>query len=376
MKTNLLRAPLRNSAILLGIISLVIYFTLTSPGGTVWSSFGAMVCLALSALQWLIGITLGILVCIAVLIGIFLGASAMSDPAGASRMYESLRGTIISWLVPLAGLFTSDHEERLQSGLEDFGGELKADYKKLVAAAKQDLTVAQVELAAKVQSLKGKVQAAAETAGEKISSEQLEEVTAELTTLGETQSATDAAVKALQGKVDEVVKLASNVEVDTEKVLGDVPARLEALEQQDVPAPVDIKPLEKTIVDLQAEVAVLKSALEETQTNLKAAVAEAAKPAEVVVEKEAKAKVEKKEKVEAKASEGSGEEPEHRLLAYFEDKADQDKLVGLVAETVKKDMTYAQVMDFLIKKMGKQGVVISEHPSLAKDYIRQCRRNS
>jgi predicted nucleic acid-binding Zn-ribbon protein len=381
MKQNLLRTPLRNSAILIGIVSLVIYFTLTSPGGTVWSSFGAIICLALSTLQWLIGLSLGILICIVVLIGIFLGAAAMSDSAGASRMYESLRGTIISWSVPLAGLFKSDHEEKLQAGLDEFSGQLKTDYNKLVAAAKRELTVVHGELAGKVQTLHGKLRTVEETADGKVSKEQLEEVAAGITTLNETLSVNDAAVKALQGKVDEAVKLAGNVEVDTEKVLGDVPARIEALEQQEVPAPVDVKPLEKTIAGLQAEVGSLKTALEETRNDLKAAVAESVKPAEVVevveVVEEKKTKVEKKAKVEQKEKvDEVGSEPEHRLLSYFEDKADQDKLASLVAETVKKDMTYAQVMDFLIKNMSKQGNVISEHPSLAKDYIRQCRRNA
>ncbi len=375
MKQNLLRTPLRNSAILIGIVSLVIYFTLTSPGGTVWSSFGAIICLALSTLQWLIGLSLGILICIVVLIGIFLGAAAMSDSAGASRMYESLRGTIDSWSVPLAGLFKSDHEEKLQAGLDEFSGQLKTDYNKLVAAVKQEFTVVQGELAGKVQALHGKLRTVEETADEKVSKEQLEEVAAGITTLNETLSVTDVAVKALQGKVDEAVKLAGNVDVDTEKVLGDVPARIEALEQQEAPAPVDVKPLEKTIAGLQAEVDSLKTALEETRNDLKAAVAESVKPAEVVevvkVVEEKKTKVEQKEKAADVESES-----EHRLLSYFEDKADQDKLASLVAETVKKDMTYAQVMDFLIKNMSKQGNVISEHPSLAKDYIRQCRRNA
>ena len=38
-------------------------------------------------------------------------------------------------------------------------------------------------------------------------------------------------------------------------------------------------------------------------------------------------------------------------------------------------MTYAQVMNHLVKEMGaEKGQIISEHPSLAKDYIRQTRR--
>lgn len=357
MKPNLLRTPLINSAILLGVVSLVVYFTLTSPGGTVWSSFGAIFCLAIRAIQLLIGLALGVLVCIAVLIGIFLGATAMFDAASASRMYEGLRQTILNWLAPLAGLFKSDHEEKLQTALSELRGNLKTDFNQLVNSTRQELTVAQGKLASKVQTLHGKLQAVEIAAGEKASVEQFEEVTAEISTLTETLSTTEGNVKALQDKVEQAVKQVG--EVDADKVLGDIPARLETLEQQEVPAPVDLNPLEEKIAALQAEVDTLKSALEEKQsTQTQAEVNETAVEVEEAVE------------------DVSGEEPEHRLLAYFDDKADQDKLTALVAETVKKDMTYAQVTDFLIKKMGKQGAIISEHPSLAKDYIRQCRRNA
>jgi len=46
-----------------------------------------------------------------------------------------------------------------------------------------------------------------------------------------------------------------------------------------------------------------------------------------------------------------------------------------VASTLKKDMSYKQVMDFVAKELGgNKGKIITSHPSLSKDYIRQCRR--
>jgi predicted nucleic acid-binding Zn-ribbon protein len=365
MKPNLLRTPLINSAIFLGVVSLVVYFTLTSPGGTVWSALGAIFYLVIHTIQLLIALALGILVCLCVLIGIFLGATAMFDAASASRMYEGLRQTILNWLAPLVGLFKSaDHKENLQSELSELGVNLKTDFQQLVNSTRQELTSAQGTLAGKVQALHGKLQAVADAADGKASAQQLEEITAEISTLTETLAATDANVKALQGKIEEAVKKAG--EVDADKILGDVPARLETLEQQEAPESVDLTPLEKKIAALQDEIDNLKSTLEKTRNAQPASAPEAA---EVTVSAEPAA-------AEVEVEEKNAEEPEHRLLAYFDDKADQDKLTALVAETVKKDMTYAQVTDFLIKKMGKQGAVISEHPSLAKDYIRQCRRNA
>lgn len=359
MKPNLLRAPLINSAILLIVCSMLVYFTLTSAEGSIWSSIGAIVILFFRIAQLAIGLALGLLVCLGVLIGIFLGAVALFDVASASRMYEGLRQVILKWLAPVLSLFSSDSKGKLQDELSAFSQNLKDDFSRMITTARQDLTTSQNELAAKLQALQGKVQAAEATAEAKVSVEQLEAVSAEVTTVTEALAATEGKIQALQQSIEQAAEKIGTV--DPEAILGDLPARLETLEQQEAPAPVDLQPLEGKIATLQDEIKALQAALKETSKPPKQEVAEAA-PA---------AKEEKKEEAEAE------ETPEHRLFSYFEQKADQEKLAALVAETLKKDMTYAQVTDFLIKKMGKKGgTIISEHPSLAKDYIRQCRRQS
>ncbi len=357
MKPNLLRAPLINSAILLVVCSLLVYFTLTSPEGSIWSSIGAIFTLFFRIAQLVIGLALGLLVCFVVLIGIFLGAVALFDASSASRMYEGLRQTILNWLAPVLDLLSSDSGDKLQVELSDLGQSLKTDFSQMIGSARQELSTAQNELAGKLQALQGKVQATEEATAEKVSTEQLEAVTAEVATVTEALTATEGKIKTLQDKVEEAAQKVGAV--DPGAILGDVPARLEKLEQQEPPAPVDLQPLEKKIAALQAEIKMLQAALKEASKPQKQEAVEA--PA---------AKEEKKE-------ESTEEGAEHRLLSYFEKKADQEKLAGLVAETLKKDMTYAQVTDFLIKKMGKKGgTIISEHPSLAKDYIRQCRRDA
>lgn len=357
MKPNLLRAPLINSAILLVVCSLLVYFTLTSPEGSIWSSMGAIFTLFFRIVQLVIGLALGLLVCIAVLIGIFLGAVALFDGASASRMYEGLRQTILSWLAPVLDLLSSDRDDKLQAELSDLGQTLKTDFSQMIDSARRELSTAQNVLAGKLQALQGKVQATEEATAEKVSAEQLEALTAEVATVTEALTATEGKIKTLQDKIEKAVQEVGAV--DPGSILGDVPARLEKLEQQEPPAPVDLQPLEKKIATIQAEIKTLQGALKEASKPQKQKAVET--PA-------AAAKEEKKE--------STAEGTEHRLLSYFEKKEDQEKLAGLVAETLKKDMTYAQVTDFLIEKMGKNGgTIISEHPSLAKDYIRQCRRN-
>ncbi len=360
MKPNLLRAPLINSAILLVVCSLLVYFTLTSADGSIWNSIGAIFTLFFRIAQLAIGLALGLLVCLAVLIGIFLGAVALFDASSASRMYEGLRQTILNWLAPVLDLLSSDSEDKLQGELSDLGQSLKIDFSQMIDSARQELSTVQNELAGKLQALQGKVQAVEEAAEETVSTEQLEAISAEVTTVTEALTATEGKIKTLQEKVEEAVKKIGAA--DPGAILGDVPARLEQLEQKEAPTPVDLQPLEKKIAAMQAEIESLQSALKEAST-ASAATKSVDTPAAAAEEQE-------EETVEEEGA-------EHRLLSYFDNNADQDKLAELVGETLKKDMTYAQVTDFLIKKMGKKGgTIIAEHPSLAKDFIRHCRRNA
>jgi hypothetical protein len=179
---------------------------------------------------------------------------------------------------------------------------------------------------------------------------------------------------------------------------------MEALEQKEIPEPVDLQPVEekidglaKTIAEatrplnekitsLDGEIATLKEALarqEQKKTPAAAkparkAAAPAGKKSETPAAKKAESKkggTPKKSAAPKKEAAPAKGEDEHRLLSYFDDPADKKKLKNLVAQTLKKDMTYAQVTKYLVKEMGKEkGKIISGHPSLAKDYIRQCRR--
>ena len=77
------------------------------------------------------------------------------------------------------------------------------------------------------------------------------------------------------------------------------------------------------------------------------------------------------------ASQKKSTEEEHRIFSYFDDPADKQKVADIVASTLKKDMSYKQVMDLVAKEIGgEKGAIITSHPSLSKDYIRQCRRKA
>ena len=383
MKSNQLRSPLISSAILLAVFSLIVYFTLTSPEGSVFNSFGSIIILILRTIQLAIGLGLALIVSLAVLIGIFLGAVALVNPSASSKMYEGLRQTIRNWLVPFAGLFKSDKGEKLKEELTAFGATLKTDFSRMVAPLKKELAEVQGNLEGKVSALRGKLSEVEESVADKASVEQVETVTAEVAAVSETLTGTEASVKTLAAKVEQVGA------PDPGQILGDLPSRLEALEQKEDPEAIDLQPLEAKISGLQAEITKVTQPLEEKIatltseiTELKAALAEkksTAKSEEAVKKTTAASAAKKEEKKSTSAAKSApgADDGEHRLLSYFTSSAEKKKLEDLVGQTLKKDMTYAQVTKFLVKKMGKEGgKIISEHPSLAKDYIRQCRRKS
>ncbi len=370
MKPNVLRVPLIKSAVVLVVFSLLFYFTSSSPGGSIWTSIGTLCIGVFKTVQWAVGMAIGLTVSLVVLIGIFLGAVALASPASASRMYEGLRQTITLWLAPLLGLFKSDREEKTAIALDFMSQglqkEFTADLQELQTGQRRN----QTELESKMGGLTSRLAAFEETVATLAPTAQVEVLSEEI----------KGGMDALKISVD---KTAQQVQaVSGEAILGDVPARLEALEQQempDVPAPVDLAPLEKDIAALRTElIAVRKQAAEVAKAAAPVAKT-AAKP--VAMAKKQAAPAAKKEQDAAKsattAKAESVQPEEHRIFSYFESAADKKMVADVVSSTLKKDMSYKQVMDLLAKNLGgKKGAIITSHPSLSKDYIRQCRRNS
>lgn len=367
MKQNVLRGPLIKSAVVLVVFSLLFYFTSSSPGGSVWTSIG-LLCIALfKTVQWAVGMVIGLAVSLAVLIGIFLGAVALADPSSASRMYEGLRQTVISWFAPLLALLKSDREEKTAAALDSMSQGLKKEFSADLQGLQAMLRRNQAELESKMGGFSSRLAALEETTAALASTEQVDALAGEITSAVDSAAEIKGIVDTLKASVDQTAQQVQAV--SGEALLGDVPARLETLEQQEmpeVPAPVDLAPLEKDIAALRVELAaVRKQAAEAAVPPVAQPGAKAAKQAAPEAKKEPKARAE------------SAQPEEHRIFSYFESAADKKKVADVVSSTLKKDMSYKQVMDLLAKTLGgKKGAIITSHPSLSKDYIRQCRRNS
>lgn len=367
MKSNVLRGPLIKAAIVIVILSLLVFFTSSSPDGNVWSSFGSIVIVALRSVQWVIGMTIGLAVCLAVMIGIFLGAVSLSNPSAASRMLEGLRNNLRTMFAPVLGLLQSDNKDHLASALETFGRELKQELRTDLQQIQSGLSKAQDELGSTVSRLSQNVTALSETVASLPATEQVEAIAEEIKETAAAVSTVQGTVDTLKASVEQTGKQVQ--EISPEAILGELPSRLEALEQQKAPesAPaVDISPLEKSVATLQDKLNSVEKKAEEAlqQTSATKKVTSAAKPAPKTAPKKT-------------ASQEKGAEEEHRIFSYFDDPADKQKVADIVASTLKKDLSYKQVMDLVAKEIGgKKGAIITSHPSLSKDYIRQCRRKA
>jgi hypothetical protein len=365
MKPNVLRAPLINSAIVLIILSLLVYLTSTSPEGSVWASIATIVVSTVKAVQWAIALAIGLVVSLAVLFGIFFGAVAMVNPASASRMYEGLRQTLLLWFGPVINLFKSNRQEKMSAALAEFGTSLKSEIAADIQGVQANLAKAQTEMESRLTTLSSRITALEETVSSLAPGEQVEALAEELTRTSEAVTAIQGTVDGLKTTVDQAAQQAG--EISPEKILGDLPARIETLEQQEmpeVPAPVDITPLEQTVASLQAELTAVQKKAEEALELAAKKPAPAVKPVQAAAKKAKMKAVPKKEE-------------EHRIFSYFDDPADKKKVAELVADTLKKDMSYKQAMEHVAKGLGgKKGAIITSHPSLSKDYIRQCRRKS
>jgi hypothetical protein len=87
MKTNMMRAPLIKAGVVLLIFVLLAYLTSASPEGGVLNSVGLIIIGAFRLVQWALAMAIGLAVCIAFLIGIFLFAVSLVNKETAASMY-------------------------------------------------------------------------------------------------------------------------------------------------------------------------------------------------------------------------------------------------------------------------------------------------
>jgi hypothetical protein len=98
MQHNVLRRPLRNTAVVLVFFLAMLSISMTHPEATVLGSFWLIILTVLRSLQWLLGMTLAVTFCLAFLFAVFFGAAALASPTASASMYAGFRQTLADWM--------------------------------------------------------------------------------------------------------------------------------------------------------------------------------------------------------------------------------------------------------------------------------------
>lgn len=328
MNSNMLRAPLIKSAALLAVISLLVYLTATSAEGSLWSSLGTLFMASLRIVQLTLGLIVSFLFCLAVLIGIFLGGMAIVSRESAAKMLEQLRQTISDKLLYIRSLVIRDVPPMGTQALKEYGEGLKKEVHEEVGGSLNSLRNDHAAATVYVENLEERL-------------ERIENNRKNITSLTSRMEKQDELIQDFTDASDTIrenmVQLHNRIDElkdeNASQVLRDIEERIAAIEQ-------------------------MGSSLQDELISLRE------------LATQSKVEVESVQQPEKKGV-------EHRLFAHLKNKAMRKKVEELVTDTLDKNMSYAQVIDHLVKNTsGKTADVIAAHPSLAKDYIRYRRKNS
>jgi archaellum component FlaC len=342
MKNSMLRAPLIKSAVLLAVFSLIIYLTISSPEGSVWSSLQAIFYTVFKAAQLGVGLILALALCFAVLGGIFFACVAMVSTDSARKMFHNLRQ------------FASDKTESITSMI----GEGRPQWAKGISG----------ELAASLRN-------------------DMAELHASMKNLGQAQRLIEEGNTALRTRVEQVEqdetvsRLSDWLRAEEEKTQG-VQEALEQLTRQMQQMREQVDGMEQKIENVLPEDALQEitgrtDILENRNRDLLSAVQTLQKKVDAL-EAELQAVRTGPAAGEGQQAAGVSEQENstaHRLFTYIESSGEKAKVQQLVADTLDEEMTYAQVTEYVSGKVDKKTArVLADHPSLTKEYIREARK--
>jgi len=261
MKANMMRAPLIKAAVVLLVFVLLAYLTSASPEGSVLNAIGQIIIGAFRLVQWALAMAIGLTVCIAFLIGIFLFAVSLVNKESAASMYQAVKASVSALCRPVLARIgslqckESSCAQPVQAAAAP-EGQLKEDLQAIVAGEIRKVTENQQALSDQFSALIGKIQALEEKNADFAAAGQLDTIAAELAASGKVLGTVQENVATLEGKINDTVQQLRAI--TPEKMLGDIPSRLQKLEQpQDEPG-FDPAPLTASIENLQKEMEELK----------------------------------------------------------------------------------------------------------------------
>lgn len=262
MKPTMMRAPLYKAGAVLLFFVILAYLTSASPDGGVLNSIGQIIIGAFRFVQWSIAMVIGLTFSIAVLIGIFLFAVSLVNKASAAAMYQTLKASVMNLCQPLFSRYCSAAPGVTAPCAAAPAPEAcapeqpKEDLSIKIADEIQKVAESQKALNDQFSALSGKIQSLEEKSADFVAASQLEAINAELASSGKALGTVQENMSALEGKVNQTLQQVNAI--TPEKILGDIPARLQKLEASGDEPGFDPTPLATSIETLQQEVEALK----------------------------------------------------------------------------------------------------------------------
>ena len=245
MKQNMMRTPLIKSAVVLLFFVLLAYLTSVSSEGSVMSSVGTIIIGAFRLVQWAFAMVIGLTVCIAFLVGIFLFAVALVNKETAAAMYEGVKRSVVALCAPLCSRLgslkctDSQCSQPVQPTVDS--EQLKDELQAIIAGEVKKVTDNQQVLNDQFVSLNAKIQIIEEKSSGFAATGQLEVIAGEIANSSKVLGTVQDSVATLEGKLSNPVQ---QLQAFTpEKMLGDIPARLASLEQKEDVKEFDPQPL-------------------------------------------------------------------------------------------------------------------------------------
>ncbi len=250
MKNNMLYKSLISSILVLLAFSTLLYLVAGSPEATPWSSLGAIIMGIFKMIQWLIAMTMALVICLVVLFAIFLGAVALFDRKAAASMFQNLMASLPSW-IPLCGEGCCSSSAQAEAAEERYNA-LRTELKEVHAY----VHTTQKLLTDKIDQLTVRIEKLEVMSTDMASQEKLEDMSHDIQNTVDSLSSIQNVVTVMQSSVEQT---ANQLEaISPESILGDLPQRVQSLETFEkkqgaikIPEPVDITPLQDELTQVK-----------------------------------------------------------------------------------------------------------------------------
>ena len=258
MKTNAMRTPLIKAGVVLLVFVLLAYLTSASPEGGVLDSVGLIIIGAFRLVQWAIAMIIGVGVCIAFLIGVFLFAVSLYDREAASVLYGKTKTAVADLLAPVFALVDSLRKQPRPVPPERAAAPVVQPLVQQPAEPAVDATRLQDELQTLIAGEIRKVADSQQSLSNQFTAlnAKIDSIEAKTAASGKRLDAVQATVASLEARIDDTAHKLQDLTPDT--LLGDLPGRLDKLEQQGKEPGFDPQPLTESIQALQQEVEELR----------------------------------------------------------------------------------------------------------------------